>query len=582
VNNGSNSGRATDADETMILSLQSGELPLRRPWGSVDFAGEEFVTPEERFAGDLAAGVASLGFIRGEIARRAQLWIILAIIGLLAGIGVYIARPAPYQASTWLLIANPPGSAPGIAVQNDQAIVESRTVASAALHTLGINENPVTFVSQYSSTVVTDEVLAITVKNRSATLAINEANALAKAFLAYQSHLLLTQEQLVNASLQQQVSQAEQNVNSLSSQISQLSSQPSSQSQQARLSALRSERSRAETSLATLRQTVTSSEASTQVATTTALKGSQVLDPAVASPPSKKKRLALYGGGGLLGGLVIGLGIVVIGAVASERLRRRDDISRALGAPVRLSVGPVKVRRKGDAAISPTQAPEVRRVVAHLASALPAASHGLMSLAVVPVDDFHVPAICMAYLALSCVQEAGARVIVADLYDGAPVARLLNARESGVHNTTVDGWHLVVFVPETGDAPPLGPLRPGSSLGKPSGALSAACQEADLLLTFAPLDAATGSDHLATWAQCAVATVTAGRSSSTRINAVGELIRMAGVPLASAVLLGGDAADESLGAFGAVGGATNGMVTTAGVMTFVGADGLPGMASPEN
>lgn len=576
MNNGSNNGGAASADETMILSWEAGELPIRRPWGSVDFGREEFVTPDERLAGDLAAGVTSLGFIRAEIARRAQLWIILAIIGLLAGVGFYMARPAPYQASTWLLIANPPGSAPGIAVQNDQAIVESRTVASAALRRLGLTENPVTFVSQYSSTVVTDQVLAINVKNRSATLAINEANALARAFLAYQSHLLLTQEHLVNASLQQQVTQAGQNVNSLSSQISQLSSQPSSPSQQARLSALRAERTRAENSLATLRQTVTSNQASTEVATTTALKGSQVLDPAVATPPSKKKRLALYGGGGLLGGVMIGLGIVVVGGVASERLRRRDDISRALGAPVRLSVGPVKVRRTGHASISPTQAPEVRRVVAHLATALPAASHGLMSLAVVPVDDVQVPAICVAYLALSCVQEASARVIVADLCDGAPVARLLNAREAGVQDTTVDGWRLVVFVPEAGDVPPLGPLRPASSPGKPSTALSAACQQADLLLTFAPLDAATGSDHLATWAQCAVATVTAGRSSSTRINAVGELIRMAGVPLASAVLLGVDAADESLGA--------SGPVTTGGTvaMAFAGAEGRPGMVPPQN
>ena len=65
------------------------------------------------------------------------------------------------------------------------------------------------------------------------------------------------------------------------------------------------------------------------VATTTALKGSQVLDPAVAIPPSKKKRLAVYGGGGLLGGMVAGLAIVVIGAVAS------DDFAAGTTYPVR-------------------------------------------------------------------------------------------------------------------------------------------------------------------------------------------------------------------------------------------------------
>ena len=38
-------------------------------------------------------------------------------------------------------------------------------------------------------------------------------------------------------------------------------------------------------------------------------------------------------------GLVLGMGIVVIQALVSDRLRRRDDIAQALGAPVKLSVG---------------------------------------------------------------------------------------------------------------------------------------------------------------------------------------------------------------------------------------------------
>ncbi|HUK73238.1 MAG TPA: hypothetical protein VLW50_31570, partial [Streptosporangiaceae bacterium] len=45
-----------------------------------------------------------------------------------------------------------------------------------------------------------------------------------------------------------------------------------------------------------------------------------------------------------------------------------------------------------------------------------------------------------------------------------------------------------------------------------------------------------------------VVVVTAGRSSSTRIHAVGEMIRLAGTPLVSAVLVGADKTDESLGA----------------------------------
>ena len=77
--------------------------------------------------------------------------------------------------------------------------------------------------------------------------------------------------------------------------------------------------------------------------------------------------------------------------------------------------------------------------------------------------------------------------------------------------------------------------------------LAEACARADLLLILATLDPASGGDHLVTWASSAAAVVTAGRSSSTRIRAVGEMIRIAGLRLASVVLIGADKSDESLG-----------------------------------
>jgi hypothetical protein len=63
----------------------------------------------------------------------------------------------------------------------------------------------------------------------------------------------------------------------------------------------------------------------------------------------------------------------------------------------------------------------------------------------------------------------------------------------------------------------------------------------------AALDPSLASDHLQTWARDAVVVVTAGRSSWTKIHAVGELIRLAGTRLVCAVLVGADKTDESLG-----------------------------------
>lgn len=68
-----------------------------------------------------------------------------------------------------------------------------------------------------------------------------------------------------------------------------------------------------------------------------------------------------------------------------------------------------------------------------------------------------------------------------------------------------------------------------------------------MLLTLLTLDPSFGGEHLQTWAANAVVVVTAGRSSWTKINAVGEMIRLSGTRLASAVLIGADKTDESLG-----------------------------------
>ena len=61
------------------------------------------------------------------------------------------------------------------------------------------------------------------------------------------------------------------------------------------------------------------------------------------------------------------------------------------------------------------------------------------------------------------------------------------------------------------------------------------------------LNPAFGSDYLRTWATDAVVVVTAGQSTATRLNAVGEMIRLAGTRLASVVVLDADRSDESLG-----------------------------------
>ena len=92
-------------------------------------------------------------------------------------------------------------------------------------------------------------------------------------------------------------------------------------------------------------QYVVGTKAKTKTKTYAMVKGSYVLNPATAPPRSHIKGPALYVGGGLFGGLVVGMGGVLVAALLATGLRRRDDVSVAMDAPVRLSVGPLRARR---------------------------------------------------------------------------------------------------------------------------------------------------------------------------------------------------------------------------------------------
>jgi len=171
----------------------------------------------------------------------------------------------------------------------------------------------------------------------------------------------------------------------------------------------------------------------------------------------------------------------------------------------------------------------------------------------VPVGDARAAALSVVSLADSCAQQ-GLKVVLADLCPGMPAARLLGARAPGVREVNVSGVPVTVAVPARDDLLPAGPLRRGrlhqARPGDPDHAadpLAVACGPADLLLTLADLDPALGAEHLSGWATDAVVMITAGRSSSARISAVGEMIRLANLSLVSGVLVGADKSDESLG-----------------------------------
>ena len=219
---------------------------------------------------------------------------------------------------------------------------------------------------------------------------------------------------------------------------------------------------------------------------------------------------------------------MVAAALTSDRVRSRDEVSRALGVPVAASVGGGR-RWRG-----PAEAARARsRVVRHLAAVLAERRPGGRRLLVLAVDQVGPPAAAVAHLARELVAD-GRRVLLADL---SPGGRLIE-RVGGDAPVTIDDGGRSVTVAFLG------------SDGLPPGGLPALRSAADTVVVLSTLDPAEGARHLAEWATTAVAVVTAGRSTSAWLRSVAEMATEAGLVIDSAVLLDADRHDRSRGRVG--------------------------------
>ena len=282
---------------------------------------------------------------------------------------------------------------------------------------------------------MTNRVILITVSASSADAAVRGATDVTAAFLQFRADQLRTYQQLVSASASQEIARVEAQSAPIALQVSTLSGTATSTADKAKLSGLQTQLS----ALTALRQSAQSTQQTGQAGTDTAVRGSYVINAAALVAHSQKKTAVLYALTGLIAGLLLCMGWVAIGALMSDRLRSRADIAAALGAPVRLSVRPVRLRRRlpGRRGLAATGNPDIQRIARHLHGCLDSAPTGA-ALALVPADrdrrgggdDGGTGAV---------LRRQGTRVIMADLCPGMPAARLLGAPNPGVHAVEVPG-----------------------------------------------------------------------------------------------------------------------------------------------
>ena len=127
-------------------------------------------------------------------------------------------------------------------MQTNVTLAESRPVAQAVLQKLGLQQSVSSLLAAYTASVVTNQVLLITVSAPSADGAIQRAQAVATEFLQFRTGLLRHQQQLVLAALNTQVTQAQQHLNSINQRISQVSQESQTSARQSKLKQLTTQR----------------------------------------------------------------------------------------------------------------------------------------------------------------------------------------------------------------------------------------------------------------------------------------------------------------------------------------------------
>lgn len=541
------SNHSNGRGQAKISTLSADEV-RERLW-----AYEDFAAVGEHQPYNVTGSFASLGFLWAAIKRSRRVWLVWAVIGIVAGLGIYVKYPVSYVATASVLIKNNPGQDPISAMQTQVELAESESVAASTVKALGLTQSVSSFRAAYTATSPTSQIIRITLHAPTADGAVQRANALAEQYLKFRANMLLTQQAQDVAAYAQQIPDAQQHIASLRHQLSQLQGQSG---QQAQVTKLQSQLKTATEQLPTIEQTVTGLTTEEKSTTSSMIDGSQVLDAATVGHHSKVKDIIAYALSGLIGGLAIGIGIVVVRELTSDRLRRRDDIAAALGAPIRLSVGAVRNSRipvGGRSGADRDRA--LGRIAAYLRNITLRQAGEPATLAVVAVDNAREIAPAIVALTERCAKE-GFKIVVADLVKGAPVARRLGSDGPGVQPVRVGGGSVVVITPEDAYQVPSGPLRPAGITGSgplaepPTEAVESVAKRARILVTVAELDPAIGAEHLSTWASQAVAVFTAGRTRAPRAYAVGEMLRLSGIRAVSGVITGADKTDESLGSLG--------------------------------
>jgi hypothetical protein len=512
----------------------SNYLPVDEPLGGPDAEPQ----PVRRELGQFV----SLHYVGKSISRRRWIWISTAIVGLLVGMSLHVVVPRKFQAQSSLYMFHNPADDPTRDMATDVALLESNAVAQKVVNKLKLDIPAQKFATQYSGNAVTDNILQITVTAPTAAEAVARMKTIDTQFLDFRTQILTTQNTATVNELQASINTYLSAITNLRAQDANPSTSPSFVTSN-------------EAEILQDNNTITilsSAIQSDQVTTKTIIAGSTVFAGAAAISHSALKVLLTDSGSGLVGGLFIGLGAVIVFAVVSDRIRLRSEFAAALDAPVELSVGRfgrLRIFRKQRLRRRLSRPGRPVELMARYMRGIVHSGPTPKRLAIVSVESLEPSALSLAILAGRLAVFEGKRVMVTDMSPGRVLGELLGVSKPETRIVFVKGAWVPVLVsvpPEddpTVEMPPPeldAEALPGQQWSSPH-----------VVLVLTTVDPATGAGHLTQIADEAIVVATAGRSNATSIRSVSELLRSAGVKVRSAILVGTDRNDDTLGLVGA-------------------------------
>jgi capsular polysaccharide biosynthesis protein len=480
-----------------------------------------------------AAPVISLKVLKTVVLNRRRVWLSLAALGLIMGLGFHSVAAKKYVAVTKLVLVYPAGVDPSVQQANDLALLGTREVAQQALSNLDIRSTPESIMGSYRGIAPTGSaILSIRASSSSPAKAESLASAVTQAYLSIRGGLFQSPANAEIQGLQTYAETIQSTVDQLNSSIASLSSAAPSGATANQLNGLITQRTTDESQIAQLESQIQQD----QLATDSVVHGSKVIDPPALMQSSGKKALVMDAMSGLILGLGLGIGYLLLDFLLSDRLRSRAEVAKVVGAPVELSLS--QTRRTG--ITSRFRRGQTKQALDMIERRLLSAfeSSPDSALAIVELESTRPSSLAVVALAKS-LSERNRRVVLVDLGSGRPLARLLGVKATTEGPIRVEGdkQNLTLIVA------PEDPAELAEKLAIP--------EDADALLVLATIDPAFGAEHLSTLASNAVIVLNVKEAKASRTTATAQLLKQAEIETRAAIMIGADSHDDSVSEYSA-------------------------------